>query len=281
MASKKTNKILRLIPNSLTLLNLLCGFLSIIFIFKEEKYIVIILIFAGFIFDSLDGALARKFNVTSKIGVELDSLADAFSFVCAPALITYFWLFNESTLGLIASSLIMVFGIYRLANFNVIESKPYFIGLATPIFTIIILSFLILDLEKIITNQPLLFILITVLGYLMISKIKYPGFKNKELAKYKFFALAILTITIVLFLTQRIINFNLYWIIVIEYLLAIILIIIPLFTKKIVKQKKYFILYLFGYLLLIIIYFKNPLLIIFLPINYGMITSFLLQKAID
>jgi CDP-diacylglycerol---serine O-phosphatidyltransferase len=180
MPAKKTNKIIKLIPNTLTLLNLLCGFLAIIAIFNNQKYIAIALIFAGFVFDTFDGGLARRFNATSKIGVELDSLADAFTFVCTPALITYFWLFNQSYYGLIAGSIIMIFGIYRLAKFNVTESKPYFIGLATPVYTSIILSFLIIDINKIITNQITLFILITLLAYLMVSKIKYPGFKEKK-----------------------------------------------------------------------------------------------------
>src|ERR1035437_3143827 len=52
-------------------------------------YFACTLILAAFIFDVLDGRIARWRQKTSVLGRELDSLADVISFGVAPALITY------------------------------------------------------------------------------------------------------------------------------------------------------------------------------------------------
>ena len=41
--------------------------------------------------DALDGRIARLINGASKLGKELDSLADVISFGVAPVFIMYFW----------------------------------------------------------------------------------------------------------------------------------------------------------------------------------------------
>ena len=51
---------------------------------------IIAIIFAA-LFDGLDGRIARLIKGTSKVGKELDSLADMISFGVAPAFIMYFW----------------------------------------------------------------------------------------------------------------------------------------------------------------------------------------------
>ena len=54
------------------------------------NWAVFCLIF-GMILDAFDGLLARHWQVFSKIGAELDSLADLTSFVVANTLLIYFW----------------------------------------------------------------------------------------------------------------------------------------------------------------------------------------------
>ena len=46
--------------------------------------------------DAADGHLARKWNVFSDFGAELDSLADLTSFVVANAVLIFFWFFGSS-----------------------------------------------------------------------------------------------------------------------------------------------------------------------------------------
>lgn len=139
----KTNKYLQFIPNILTLLNASCGIIAItISVFHGEIYDVrqstvraCYLIALGAFFDCFDGKLARKFEVTSLIGKELDSFADAITFVIAP---TYVFLAMHTEVKsyiVFVEVIIMTFyimcGVYRLARYNVTEFKPYFEGMPT------------------------------------------------------------------------------------------------------------------------------------------------------
>ena len=53
------------------------------------------LIVAAVVLDGLDGRSARMLNLTSKLGAELDSLADFLSFGVAPAVLTYLWTLHD------------------------------------------------------------------------------------------------------------------------------------------------------------------------------------------
>ncbi len=84
------------IPNLLTIFNLLAGVLAVVFTFNGLIYWAGWLVLVAAIFDLFDGAAARYLKVSSPIGGDLDSLADAISFGLAPSLIMYkfMWL-NE------------------------------------------------------------------------------------------------------------------------------------------------------------------------------------------
>ena len=75
---------------------------------------------ASVIWDAADGFLARRWNVASEFGAQLDSLADMTSFNIAGSLLTYYWFSppaNSLGMGL-AASLYAVMGACRLARFN-------------------------------------------------------------------------------------------------------------------------------------------------------------------
>ncbi len=163
------------LANFVTLLNAASGFLAIISLFLNLNFLFYLFIFGAMIFDGLDGFLARKLKITTKIGIELDSLADTISFVLAPALFVFIKFFNKDLIGLIPSILIIFFGLYRLAVFNISEKKEYYVGLTTPVFTFIIL---IISFFNIQINKYVLLILIILLSYLMVSKrIRLPKLK--------------------------------------------------------------------------------------------------------
>lgn len=158
------------IANFVTLLNAVSGFLAIISLFLNLNFLFYLFIFGAMIFDGLDGFLARKLKITTKRGIQLDSLADTVSFVLAPALFVFIEFFNKDLIGLIPSILIISFGLYRLAVFNISEEKRYFVGLTTPAFTFIIIVISFFQI-----NKYILFILVILLSYLMVSnKIKLP-----------------------------------------------------------------------------------------------------------
>ena len=82
--NKKSKK--RFFPNALTILNMFLGFTSIIFIMRGEYINSGILILLAGLMDIFDGKIARLLGISSKFGVEFDSLADTVSFCVAPSI---------------------------------------------------------------------------------------------------------------------------------------------------------------------------------------------------
>jgi CDP-diacylglycerol--serine O-phosphatidyltransferase len=75
------------IPNLFTAANLVSGVIAIILILSGRIDLAPFAIFAGALFDFFDGFLARKLNVSSEMGKQLDSLADMVTFGVAPGLL--------------------------------------------------------------------------------------------------------------------------------------------------------------------------------------------------
>ena len=96
----------------------------------------------GMIFDILDGLIARLLHSPSEIGKQLDSLADMVTFGLVPAFL-YYNLAEQRHLGIIAAFLLISAAAYRLAKFNITESKSGFEGLPTPASTAILIGIFI------------------------------------------------------------------------------------------------------------------------------------------
>tara|TARA_B110000003_G_C16447189_1_gene456443 strand:- start:66 stop:779 length:714 start_codon:yes stop_codon:yes gene_type:complete len=190
------------IPNLFTLANLFCGCIATVLLFENEIniYNVSLIIFLGIFFDFLDGFFARKFNVQSKFGLELDSLADLITSGLVPGLII-FRLFNKTNdlnFPFISNEwfayfafIITISSAYRLAKFNIQEnSKNFFLGFPVPANTILILSLLLIletsnyvFIVNIITNDILLIAVVLVSSFLMNSNYKFITLKFES---YKF-----------------------------------------------------------------------------------------------
>jgi CDP-diacylglycerol--serine O-phosphatidyltransferase len=85
-----------------------------------ELYGSILIIIAG-ILDRYDGKIARKLDVTSDFGKELDSLSDLVSFGLAPSLIAWhLGLRDLGWIGIVIALLFLSAGAYRLARFNIV-----------------------------------------------------------------------------------------------------------------------------------------------------------------
>ncbi|GHS85246.1 CDP-diacylglycerol--serine O-phosphatidyltransferase [Bacteroidia bacterium] len=128
---------MKFIPNLLTLSNLFCGCLSIVYLFMGELSNAGLLIFLAAVFDFCDGFAARLLHAYSEIGKELDSLADMVSFGVAPAMIAFRFLQSQPIehfphLPYIAF-LIALCAAYRLAKFNIsTQQSVNFIGMPSP-----------------------------------------------------------------------------------------------------------------------------------------------------
>jgi len=197
------------LPNIITLLNLLCGSIAVLFAVNGELVTTAIFVFLGIFFDFFDGLVARKLNVQSELGLQLDSLADMVTSGLVPGIVM-FQLFNladstwiefsyNATVGLSSSlaqnSFLPFFGLlitlasaYRLAKFNISTNQSdSFIGLPTPANTLLILSFpLILEFQNndvinaIILNKWFLISITLLSACLMNANIKLLALKFKN-----------------------------------------------------------------------------------------------------
>ena len=139
------------LPNFITLCNLFCGTVAIIFAVRGMLDCAALFVAIGIFFDFFDGFFARLLHVKSEMGLQLDSLADMVTSGVVPG-IAMFQLLSSSTYVLETegtfSILLPYMGLfislgsaYRLANFNIdTRQSTGFIGLPTPANTMFILS---------------------------------------------------------------------------------------------------------------------------------------------
>lgn len=189
---------MRQLPNFITSLNLVSGFIAIIFAAKGEIVTASWLILAAMIFDFLDGFSARLLNAYSAIGKELDSLADVVSFGVAPAFIIYHLLSGvraQNTAGFVITlipAIMAVCAAIRLAVFNLDPGQSTsFKGLPVPANALMVISLVIAahyshsGLLTSLTGSTVFLIIITILlSLLMVSRmplfsLKITNFKIK------------------------------------------------------------------------------------------------------
>ena len=193
------------IPNLLTLLNLLCGTIAVIFAVNNELEIAAYFVLLGIFFDFFDGFAARIFKVEGELGKQLDSLADVVTSGVVPGIVIYKLLQTKNTIEIFNTEvvswktkeieLLPFFGLlftlaaaYRLAKFNIDERQTSsFIGLPTPAAALVILSLpLIINYSSLefattlIENKWFLIGLTVVLSFLMNAEIPLFSLKFKD-----------------------------------------------------------------------------------------------------
>jgi len=182
------------VPNFITLLNLLSGAIATIFAIEGHMTNAALFVFLGIFFDFLDGFFARKLNVTSELGLQLDSLADMVTSGLVPALVLFHLLELTIAPSWDTYHILPYFGLlvalasaYRLAKFNIsTEQSSYFIGLPTPANALLIMSLpLILayqnnDSYNTIILNPIFLITVTIIScFLLNAPIKLIALKFK------------------------------------------------------------------------------------------------------
>ncbi|MBK7254324.1 MAG: CDP-diacylglycerol--serine O-phosphatidyltransferase [Ignavibacteria bacterium] len=182
----------KFIPSLFTILNAFCGFLSVINSANHEYETAAVFIIIATLFDAVDGLAARLTKSSSEFGVELDSLSDVISFGLAPSFLIYGIYLNElGDIGVVVSSLIMVFAAIRLARFNVQLvgfDKDKFNGLPAPMAAMTIVTYILFYHDKIFSlssSKNFLFVLSIILPVLMVSRIKYESLPKPSLFAIK------------------------------------------------------------------------------------------------
>jgi len=194
----------RQIPNLLTIGNLLCGTIAIMFVLSGDIKTAAVLIVIAAILDFFDGFVARLLNVQGPLGKELDSLADVVSFGVVPAYIVYqmqMGIVSEWSEGILkqylpyTGLLLAAFAAYRLAKFNIDERQSYgFLGLPTPAMALFFISLGTVEsltngelpqfMSLIVTSPWVMLALTSLFSLLMISELpliamKFKGFQIK------------------------------------------------------------------------------------------------------
>ncbi len=196
------NKIF-LVPSSVTMVGIFCGFLAIISSFRGEYEYATKCIVLAIILDGVDGRVARRLKATSAFGREFDSLSDLIAFGVAPAVLFYCWGFNRvaDEMGVLVGFFYTVCTAARLARFNVDTSddpKTYFVGLPSPGGAAATASLVYAFPAAI--EQPfavgLLLVYMALVGGLMVSTIPFFSVKKLKFTraqqKYYLIALALL-----------------------------------------------------------------------------------------
>jgi CDP-diacylglycerol--serine O-phosphatidyltransferase len=115
----RAQPLIHLVPNMFTVLSLCAGLTSIRYALDGRFELAVALIIAAGVLDGLDGRFARLLKISSKLGAELDSLADFLSFGVAPAILVYLWSLHQvKALGWALALLFATCCALRLARFN-------------------------------------------------------------------------------------------------------------------------------------------------------------------
>lgn len=198
---------LAVLPTLLTLGNGVCGLAAIALAMspalqwsgEQKLFAAGVLIFAGMLFDALDGSAARLTGQASQFGAQLDSLCDAITFGTAPAVIV--WQISNRLPQRVTWAIGVLFALcvlIRLARFNVEtneeDTHEGFDGLPSPAAagTLAALAIAMPDLAEFATDEayPILVnqvsgyvlegshyftpLLALVLAFLMVSRFQYP-----------------------------------------------------------------------------------------------------------
>ena len=115
----RAQPLIHLLPNMFTVLSLCAGLTAIRYALDGRFELAVALIIVAGVLDGLDGRSARLLKISSKLGAELDSLADFLSFGVAPAILVYLWSLNQvKALGWALALLFATCCALRLARFN-------------------------------------------------------------------------------------------------------------------------------------------------------------------
>ncbi|ACB85439.1 CDP-alcohol phosphatidyltransferase family protein [Natranaerobius thermophilus] len=201
----------RWLPTIFTFANLTLGFLAMTFIYSEHFRLSLTLLILALFFDGIDGRLSRKFNVSSIVGKELDSLSDYLSFGVAPSL---FYLLIQGNVTLLHYVFIIFFllcGAYQIAKYNTdfIYGSAENVLLGLPINAAGILLVIMGYLDWFPFTIEALIILIV--SPLMVTQIPYPSFKAHHPKKHGHFLFPIIIMVLfIIFPATAFVVFSIY-----------------------------------------------------------------------
>ncbi len=169
------------LANMITFLNITCGVFAIYYITHSNFALAAIFAWIAGGFDICDGKVARKYKLSSRFGIELDSYADFLSFVIVPSMFIYFSIIDGKNLfiPLVAFAFVyyVISGLRRLIQFslnsNEGEVSKHFVGIPTPLGAIFLWIIYLIFLTGFVSEYIVLFVMIFI-AYMLNSKVKIP-----------------------------------------------------------------------------------------------------------
>ncbi len=178
------------IPNAVTVGNMFCGFLAIMYASSGRFEKAVIAVLVAILLDGLDGRVARRLNATSKFGIEFDSFSDVVSFGLAPAVMMYHWAFQRCAdeFGVAVTFFYALCAASRLARFNIsAENLKSFTGLPTPgaaVFVVAVINTAPQAQDSMFMTVVGTIVMLSI-GYLMVSTIEFFSIKQFKLSGVK------------------------------------------------------------------------------------------------
>lgn len=182
-----------LLPSAFTLANLFCGYACVVYAMRGEFETAAACVGLAWVFDAIDGRLARMTGTATDFGVQFDSLADVVSFGIAPAILTFTWGLEPladvgagwGRVGWVAGFIYVTAAAVRLARFNIqhVSDKRYFVGLPSPAAAGVLATTVYAYPDGIRFYGAAIPVLLVVLipAFLMVSTIRFRSFKSIDM----------------------------------------------------------------------------------------------------
>ncbi|MQA94208.1 MAG: phosphatidylserine synthase [Streptosporangiales bacterium] len=172
-----------------TLGNALCGFMAVcrlaaaqleqfthggvVPLNRRDLAAAVVFLLVAAVCDLFDGKVARRYG-GSRMGAELDNLADAISFGFAPAFFVITWgVFagdRDAGLSVIAAVAVLLAVVVRLARFATQPpGQTYFTGLPAPLGAMTVVAIVLLSPPPVAGVPAIIFV-----AWLMVSRLEYP-----------------------------------------------------------------------------------------------------------
>ena len=166
----KQEKFLGILVHLFTGFGIIAGYFALIAVINNNQKEAFLWLGLAFLIDSVDGTLARKFNVKKNLpnidGKMLDSIIDFFNYVIIPSIMIYWFRYVPDQFSVLIPAILIFISIYSYVNLNILTNDNYYNGFPA-IWNVIVLYFYIFG-----TSQNINLILLTLLIFLKFSPLK-------------------------------------------------------------------------------------------------------------
>ncbi len=166
----KQEKFIGILVHLLTGFGIIAGYFALIAVMNNNQKEVFLWLGLAFLIDSIDGTLARKFDVKKNLpnidGKMLDSIIDFFNYVIIPSIMIYWFRYVPDQFAVLIPAILIFISIYSYVNLNILTNDNYYNGFPA-IWNVIVLYFYIFG-----TSQNFNLILLTLLIFLKFSPLK-------------------------------------------------------------------------------------------------------------